>query len=77
VIAFFRKRVRRSDFERWTSLLANKNADERLWAIRPPKNSLNKAQIRGWACQALALAGYDTQTMLAEWEIYWRRKGLS
>lgn len=76
LFALFRKRVRRSDFERWSSLLANKNADEQLWAVRPPTHSLNKPQIRHWALQVLAAAGYDAQSMLAEWEIYWRRKGL-
>jgi len=68
--------VRRSDFERWSSLLTNKAADEQLWAVRPPTHSLNKPQIRHWALQVLAAAGYDAQSMLTEWEIYWRRKGL-
>lgn len=76
LLAVFRERVCRSDFERWSSLLANKNADEQLWAVRPPTHSLNKLQIRHWALQVLAAAGYDAQSMLAEWEIYWRRKGL-
>jgi len=76
LLAVFRERMRRSDFERWSSLLANKNADEQLWAVRPPVHSLNKPQIRHWAHQVLAAAGYDAQPMLAEWEIYWRRKGL-
>jgi len=76
LLAVFRERVRRSDFERWSSLLTNKAADEQLWAVRPPTHSLNKPQIRHWALQVLAAAGYDAQSMLTEWEIYWRRKGL-
>jgi hypothetical protein len=76
LISLFRERVPRSDFERWTALLSNKNAEEQLWAVRPPRHGLNKAQIRAWACNALTAAGYDAQQMVAEWEIYWRRKGL-
>ena len=74
--SLFRERVRRSDFQRWTALLANRSADEQLWAIRPPRHGLTNQQIRAWTANALALAGYDAQTMLTEWEIYWRRKGL-
>lgn len=72
----FRERVRRRDFQRWTALLANKNVEEQLWGVRPPQHGLNATSIRNWVCNALSLAGYDAHTMLAEWQIYWRRKGV-
>jgi len=32
--------------------------------------------IREWARKTLEAAGYDSQAMLPEWEIFWRRKGV-
>jgi hypothetical protein len=77
VVSFFSSRVRRKDLERWRTLLTGKSADDQLWAIRPPDSALSNPRVRAWACNTLALAGYDVQTMAGEWEVYWRRKGLS
>ena len=30
--------------------------------------------VRRWAAETLAAAGYDPAHMLAEWEVFWRRK---
>jgi hypothetical protein len=32
--------------------------------------------IKDWARSTLALAGYESQSMLLEWEVFWRRKGV-
>lgn len=61
---------------KWQALLRGKNIEEQLWAVRPPKGMLSHPAIRDWACQTLAMAGYDPQTMLPEWEVFWRRKGV-
>jgi hypothetical protein len=57
-------------------LLSGKSADEQLWAVRPPKGGVFHSAIRDWAYKTLETAGYDPRTMLLEWEIFWRRKGL-
>jgi hypothetical protein len=66
----------RGELKKWQILLSGKNADEQLWAVRPPKRGLSHPAIRDWACKTLETAGYNPQTMLLEWEIFWRRKGL-
>jgi hypothetical protein len=66
----------RGELKKWQVLLSGKSADEQLWGIRPPKGGVFHSAIRGWACKTLETAGYDPQTMLLEWEIFWRRKGL-
>jgi len=65
----------RAEFRKWQALLNGKNFDEQLWTVRPPKGMLAHSAIREWACKTLLMAGYDSQTMLLEWEIFWRRKG--
>jgi hypothetical protein len=67
--------VRRAEFRRWRALLTG-NADEQLWAVRPPGGSLSDPVVRDWAARTLALAGYADDWMLREWELYWRRKGV-
>lgn len=62
------------EFRKWQVLLTGKNPDEQLWAVRPPKRALDHPLIREWAGRTLASAGYDPHLMLAEWEIFWRRK---
>ena len=66
----------RGELKKWQVLLSGKSADEQLWAIRPPKGGVSHPAIRDWACKTLETAGYDPRTMLLEWEIFWRRKGL-
>lgn len=69
---FGNRRARR----KWQALLAGKKPDEQLWAVRPPRGLIGSPAVREWARQTLEQAGYDTSAMLAEWEIFWRRKGL-
>ena len=66
----------RQDWRKWQALLAGKSLDEQLWAVRPPRGMIARAAVRDWARQTLEQAGYDARMMLAEWEIFWRRKGL-
>jgi hypothetical protein len=66
----------RGELKKWRILLSGKGADEQLWAVRPPKGGVSHRAIRDWAGKTLATAGYDPSTMLLEWEIFWRRKGL-
>jgi hypothetical protein len=66
----------RGEFKKWQVLLSGKNADEQLWAVRLPKGGVSHPAIRDWASKTLETAGYDPRTMLLEWEIFWRRKGL-
>jgi hypothetical protein len=66
----------RRELKKWQVLLSGKSADEQLWAVRPPKGGVSHSAIRAWARKTLETAGYDPRTMLLEWEIFWRRKGL-
>ncbi len=59
---------------KWQSLLAGESLEEQLWKVRPPAGQGAHPQVRDWAQQTLALAGYDARVMLLEWEIFWRRK---
>ena len=66
----------RGELKKWQVLLSGKSADEQLWAVRPPRGNIRHSAIRDWAYKTLETAGYDPRTMLLEWEIFWRRKGL-
>jgi hypothetical protein len=70
-------RASRADLEKWRALLSGKPADEQLWGIPPPRRGLAEPAVRAWAERTLREAGFDPGSMLAEWEIYWRRKGLT
>jgi hypothetical protein len=63
------------ELRKWQVLLSGKDPEEQLWAVRPPRDGLRHPFVREWARRTLDLAGYDTRTMLGEWEVYWRRKG--
>jgi len=65
----------RNEFRKWQTLLAGKNAEEQLWAVRPPAGMLTDSFVRNWATRTLELGGYDSKKMISEWEIFWRRKG--
>jgi hypothetical protein len=67
---------RREEFRKWRTLLSIKELEEQLWAVRPPRGSFFDSSVREWARQTLDEAGYDSRTMLREWEIFWRRKGV-
>ncbi|HSE90966.1 MAG TPA: hypothetical protein VLJ79_32455, partial [Candidatus Binatia bacterium] len=66
----------RSELKKWQFLLSGKGADDQLWAIPLPKGGVFHPSIRDWARKTLETAAYDSRTMLLEWEIFWRRKGL-
>jgi hypothetical protein len=66
----------RTELSKWQFLLAGKDIDEQLWAVRPPTGILRDLVIRDWATKTLELGGYDSRKMMIEWEIFWRRKGL-
>jgi hypothetical protein len=66
----------RGEIKKWQVLLSGKSADEQLWVVRLPKGGVSHPAIRDWASKTLETAGYDPRTMLLEWEIFWRRKGL-
>jgi hypothetical protein len=65
----------RAEFRRWQLLLSGRNADEQLWAVPPPRGWLGDPWLREWARSTLELGGYDSNVLLAEWEIFWGRKG--
>jgi hypothetical protein len=73
-----RLRVAKSgnEFSKWRVLLTGKEADEQLWAVRPPRGRLTDSLIREWAQKMLELGGYDLNKMIIEWEIFWRRRGV-
>jgi hypothetical protein len=71
-----RRWTRRTDWQRWRTLLAGRDGDEQLWTVRPPTGALRDPLVRAWAHGALDAGGYDSAAMLTEWEIFWRRKGL-
>jgi hypothetical protein len=64
------------EVRRWHALLTGHGLEEQLWGVRPPKDGLSRPAIRSWARKTLESAGYDPETMLLEWEVFWRRKGL-
>jgi len=64
----------RGEFNKWHALLAGKDFDGQLWAVRPPKDQLTDTQVRDWARRTLELGGYDSSKMIIEWEIFWRRR---
>lgn len=64
-----------NEITKWQTLLAGRSGDEQLWAVRPPAEMLSDPIICDWATTALELAGYNSQKMLREWQIFWRRKG--
>ena len=80
VIRRFMSRLRlfkqHSEFRKWQVLLSGKSPDEQLWSVRPPAIMMNDSFVREWAKKTLELAGYDSDKMLCEWEVFWRRKGL-
>jgi hypothetical protein len=65
----------RSALRKWQTLLYGRTLDEQLWTVRPPKGNVGHPAVQAWAKKTLELAGYEPQTMLLEWEIFWRRKG--
>lgn len=67
---------RSHEVRKWQTLLAGKETDEQLWAVRPPAGRLGDSLVREWAAKTLELGSYDRRKMINEWEIFWRRKGV-
>jgi hypothetical protein len=67
---------RRNEFCKWQVLLTGKDTDDQLWAVRPPEGRFTDSLVREWARKTLELGGYDSNKMITEWEIFWRRRGL-
>lgn len=65
-----------AEIRKWHTLLQGKSAEDQLWAVRPPADALADPEVKRWVSGTLAACGYAPEPMLAEWEIYWRRKGL-
>jgi len=65
----------RRELRKWQVFLTGKNPEEQLWTVRPPRGGSRHPFIREWAERTLQLAGYETRSMLTEWELFWRRKG--
>lgn len=65
----------RRELRKWQVFLTGKSPEEQLWTVRPPRGGTRHPFIREWAERTLQLAGYDARPMLAEWELFWRRKG--
>jgi hypothetical protein len=72
--AFRGSSVSRREHLRWQIMLSGKEIEDQLWSVRPPTGGFRHPKVRDWATRTLALVGYDPALMLAEWEIYWRRK---
>ncbi len=66
----------RAELRKWQMLLHGKTMEEQLWSVRPPRGGLTDRFVQAWAQSALQLAGYDSCNMLAEWRIFWKRKGV-
>jgi hypothetical protein len=73
---FLRWRRAPAELARWQALLQGRAPEDQLWAVRPPACAFHDPEARQWISQVLAACGYQAGTMLAEWEIYWRRKAL-
>ncbi len=64
----------RAEERKWCALIAGKTPDDQLWNVPPPRAAFRTAAFRERIRQLLDSAGYDPAVMLAEWEIFWRRK---
>lgn len=67
--------TRSQEVRDWKSTLIGKSVEDQLWGVPPPKWALKHRAVQKWARRTLALAGYDSEGMFPEWEIFWRRKG--
>lgn len=63
-----------AEFQKWQLLLSGRSADEQLWTVPPPDGWLGDPWLRDWARRTLQLGGYDSDLLLAEWEVTWARK---
>jgi len=71
-----RETVSGRDRRRWQRALEGKSLDDQVWAVPPPRHGLSDAAVHAWARRTLEAGGYEAATMLLEWEIFWRRRGL-
>ena len=68
--------TRSRQLKKWRVMLGGKSLEHQLWTVTPPRGFAYHPTVRRWAEETLAAAGYDPAHMLAEWEVFWRRKGL-
>ena len=61
--------------KKWRVMLGGKSLEHQLWTVTPPLGFEYHPTVRRWAAETLTEAGYDPVHMLAEWEVFWRRKG--
>jgi hypothetical protein len=61
--------------KKWRVMLGGKSLEHQLWTVTPPRGFAYHPTVRRWAVETLTAAGYDPASMLAEWEVFWRRKG--
>jgi hypothetical protein len=61
--------------KKWRVMLGGKSLEHQLWTVTPPRGFAYHPAVRRWAAETLTAAGYDPAHMLAEWEVFWRRKG--
>jgi hypothetical protein len=75
--ARIRRRLRApAELRRWQALLQGRSPEDQLWAVRPPACAFHNPDALQWVSQLLAACGYKADTMLEEWQIFWRRKAL-
>ena len=72
---FFSVLVSNRRLKKWRVMLGGKSLDQQLWTVTPPRGFAYHPTVRRWAEETLTEAGYDPAHMLAEWEVFWRRKG--
>ena len=61
--------------KRCQAMFEGKSPNEQCWAVTPPRGSSYHSTERRWAEDTLAQMGHDPGQMLAECEVFWRRKG--
>jgi hypothetical protein len=69
-------RASSGEIKKWQALLVGKPLEQQLWRVRPPKDAFHGTYVKCWLTQTLQLDGYDVARMTAEWEIFWRQRGL-
>jgi hypothetical protein len=74
--AVFSMLVSHRRLKKWRVMLGGKSLEHQLWTVTPPRGFAYHPTVRRWAAETLTAAGYDPAHMLAEWEVFWRRKGL-
>lgn len=75
VAAWFRRTTTKRERRRWFAALEGRPLAAQLWGTRPTTALLLEPSVRRWVRDTGALAGLQEDTLVKEWEIYWRRRG--